>query len=116
MLFPSALLSSLLLIPTWMTASVARQAEDPQACEDLLPDFSAIPNKTSSGHLMILGTVQVVEGKEARWEEIISNIKAYVETGVEPSTLTYRATRIVDQNGNPTGNYTNIEEYTGTKS
>ncbi|KAK7457894.1 hypothetical protein VKT23_010241 [Stygiomarasmius scandens] len=109
------LLSSLLFLQFSTAASVARGTEDSQPCPDP-PDFSNIPDKTSSGKLMVLGRVQVVEGKEARWEQIISDIKAFVETGAEPGTLTYRATRVVDENANPTGEYVNIEEYTSKEA
>ncbi|KAF5345757.1 hypothetical protein D9758_011898 [Tetrapyrgos nigripes] len=108
--FNSLLLTALLLVPT-LAASVARR-EDPQGCADLLPDFSALPNTTSSGKFMILVNIQAVEGGEARLEEVLENIQAFVATGAEPDTLTYRPTRVVDDNGNPTGAYVSIEEYT----
>ncbi|KAF5346293.1 hypothetical protein D9758_011520 [Tetrapyrgos nigripes] len=109
-MFNSLLLTALVLVPTW-AASMAR-GDDPQGCADLLPDFSALPNKTSSGKFMILFNSQAVEGGEARLEELVKNIQAFVATGAEPDTLTYRPVRVVDNNGNPTGAYVNIEEYT----
>ncbi|KAF5332067.1 hypothetical protein D9758_016247 [Tetrapyrgos nigripes] len=108
--FSSLLLTALLLVPTW-ASSVAR-GDYSQRCADLLPDLSALPNKTSSGKFMIIVNVQAVEGGEARLEELVENIQSFVATGAEPDTLTYRPVRVVDSNGNPTGAYVNIEEYT----
>ncbi|KAK7444796.1 hypothetical protein VKT23_015113 [Stygiomarasmius scandens] len=112
-LFP--LIPSLFLIPTCKTSSVTRESEHyPQPCPDP-PDLSGIPDKTSSGRLMLVAHVKVAEGREAEYEEVINEVKAFRDAGGEPGTLTYRVTRIVDENANPTGEYISIEEYTGKK-
>ncbi|KAK7455812.1 hypothetical protein VKT23_010845 [Stygiomarasmius scandens] len=75
-------------------------------------DLSAIPEKTSSGKLMIVAHIKIIPGKEARYEELARKVKAFVDSGGEPKTLTYRLTRKVDKDGKPTGEYISIEEFT----
>ncbi|KAF5345788.1 hypothetical protein D9758_011902 [Tetrapyrgos nigripes] len=114
MLFNSLLLSSLLLFPAWV-AAIPRQydvSNGTQSCEDLLPDASAFPDTTSSGKFMFFIRVQVIEGKQAELEDVISNIDNFVKSGAEPDTLTHRSVRELGQDGNPTGFYTVIEEFT----
>ncbi|THU97140.1 hypothetical protein K435DRAFT_889881 [Dendrothele bispora CBS 962.96] len=76
-------------------------------------DFSNIPERTSSGRLMLVAHVKVTPGKEALYEQLIKQVEICRNAGGEPGTLTYRVARKVDENANPTGEYISIEEYTG---
>ncbi|THU80861.1 hypothetical protein K435DRAFT_809548 [Dendrothele bispora CBS 962.96] len=75
-------------------------------------DLSSIPDKTSSGKLMVVTHLKIAPGREARYEELAGKVKALVAAGGEPKTLGYRVTRKVDKDGKPTGEYISIEEFT----
>ncbi|KAK7443759.1 hypothetical protein VKT23_015542 [Stygiomarasmius scandens] len=73
-----------------------------------------LPDRTSSGRLMVISHVQVKPGKEARFEELAIASRISASSDKEPGTLTYRVTRVVDNNAQPIpGKYLAIEEYAG---
>ncbi|KAK7435209.1 hypothetical protein VKT23_019778 [Stygiomarasmius scandens] len=72
-----------------------------------------LPERTSSGKLMILVRIKVKPGKETRFEELATASKLSADSDKEPGVLTYRVTRVVDKDAKPTGEYVAIEEYAG---
>ncbi|THU86449.1 hypothetical protein K435DRAFT_782852 [Dendrothele bispora CBS 962.96] len=73
-----------------------------------------LPERTSSGKLMVIVHINVKSGKEARFEELATASKVSANSDKEPGTLTFRVTRVVDNNAQPVaGKYIAIEEYAG---
>ncbi|KAF5372151.1 hypothetical protein D9758_004999 [Tetrapyrgos nigripes] len=75
--------------------------------------FDDVPEQTKTGKIIAVATLQVKPGKEARFEELISNARDAANSDKEPGTLTYRTNREVDKSGKPTGKYLLFEEYAG---
>ncbi|KAJ7154832.1 hypothetical protein C8R43DRAFT_438211 [Mycena crocata] len=72
--------------------------------------------ETKSGRLICIAQLKVTPGQESVIEELMSAARDYAVTEKEPGTKTYRTTRIIDQQGKPTGEYVVFEEYSDKAS
>ncbi|KAJ7124580.1 hypothetical protein C8R43DRAFT_36713 [Mycena crocata] len=61
--------------------------------------------ETKSGRLICVARLKVTPGQESVIEEAICAARDYALSENEPGTHTYRTTRVIDQQGKPTGEY-----------
>ncbi|KAK7445144.1 hypothetical protein VKT23_009576 [Stygiomarasmius scandens] len=85
---------------------------------DLPPEIrdgvQALPDRTSSGKLMVIANITVKPGKEALFEKLAIESKLSANSDKEPGTHTYRLTRVFNNDNEPMpGKYILIEEYAG---
>ncbi|KAK7445145.1 hypothetical protein VKT23_015013 [Stygiomarasmius scandens] len=73
-----------------------------------------LPDKTSSGKLMVIARITVKPGKEALFERLAIESKVSANSDQEPGTHTYRLTRVIGSDAQPIPRkYILIEEYAG---
>ncbi|KAF9073436.1 hypothetical protein BDP27DRAFT_1318900 [Rhodocollybia butyracea] len=86
---------------------------DEQIKLDLEQGPNEIPQTTSSGKIIVIATIHVTPGNEARMIELLRQNQASSLSDKEPNTLTYRVTRVLKSDGTPTSSFLLIEEYNG---
>ncbi|KAF5350797.1 hypothetical protein D9758_010355 [Tetrapyrgos nigripes] len=77
-----------------------------------------LPERTSSGKLMVICYITIKPGQEEKFEKMSLDTRLYANSDKEPGTLTYRTTRVVGTDGKPVvpAKYVFIEEYSGKSS